>query len=108
MPENLGTSQDVINFVQLAAGSVQERPPGLPKFDPNRIVHGAQSIEAYKQIPVDSGTGWKLRRRIIGVHENKSGVVVDGEVILVDPSGTPYCRMTVSFRLPIFDERWRS
>ncbi|KAG8852538.1 hypothetical protein FRB96_008634 [Tulasnella sp. 330] len=89
-----GISQDVVNFVKLAAGGTQ--PPGLPKFDPNRVVHGAQSIEMYKPIPVESGAGWKLKRKIIGVHENKSGIIIDGEAILVDSHDTPYCRMISS------------
>ncbi|KAG9034009.1 hypothetical protein FRB95_013984 [Tulasnella sp. JGI-2019a] len=90
-----GTSHDVVDFVKLSAGG-KDVPPGLPKFDPNRVVHGQQSLETYKQIPVDSGEGWKLKRKVIGVHENKSGIIIDSEAILVDPHGTPYCRMTSS------------
>ena len=64
--------------------------PGLPKFDPNRVVgihflpvfvpseygciqvHGAQSIEILKPIPEVSGLGWKLKKRIVGVNENSA------------------------------------
>ena len=73
--------------------------PGLPKFDPNRMVcrvpvsfpslrrehrlpwielisvpqvHGSQFIEIIKPLPLVSGDGWKLKRRLVGVHENSA------------------------------------
>jgi len=92
-----GASQDVTDFSKGFAG---EPIPGLPKFDPNRVVHGSMSIEVLKPLPLESGSGWSLKKSIAGVHENKSGIIVDMELLLVDPSGVPYTRMiTSSFNL---------
>ncbi|EIW52075.1 peroxisomal dehydratase [Trametes versicolor FP-101664 SS1] len=86
-----GTSQDVVNFRQLMTGG--KGAPGLPKFDPNRGVHGSQSIEILKPFPAVSGDGWKLKKRIVAVSENKSGIIVENEVLLVDAQGTPYAKL---------------
>ncbi|KAG8977562.1 hypothetical protein FRB90_008770, partial [Tulasnella sp. 427] len=86
-----GSSTDVTDFNKNVRQG--ETVPGLPKFDPSRIVHGSQSIESLKPLPLESGEGWKLKKRIIGIHENKSGVIVDTEALLVDGNGVPYSRM---------------
>lgn len=39
-------------------------------MDPGRVVHATMSTEILRPIPPDSGDGWKLTNRIIGVHEN--------------------------------------
>lgn len=67
----IGDSQDVNLFSDFVAGR-GERTPGLPKFDPNRVVHGSQSIEILKPLPKESGAGWKITSRIVGVHENSA------------------------------------
>ncbi|KAG9045688.1 hypothetical protein FS837_005843 [Tulasnella sp. UAMH 9824] len=87
----LGQSTDVTDFNKLVQDA--EPVPGLPKFDPRRIVHGTQSIETLKPLPTESGGGWKLKKRIIGIHENKSGVIVEIEALLVDSNDVPYSRM---------------
>lgn len=30
--------------------------PGMPYFDPNKIVHGEQSMQVFKPFPVDGGS----------------------------------------------------
>ena len=35
-------------------------------------VHGSQSIELIRPIPKASGKGWKLEKRVVGVHENSA------------------------------------
>ncbi|KAH9846740.1 peroxisomal dehydratase [Lenzites betulinus] len=93
-----GTSQDVVEFRKLMTGG--KSAPGLPKFDPNRGVHGSQSIEILKPFPPSSGPGWKLKKRIVAISENKSGIIVENEVLLVDPQGTPYAKLhSASFNL---------
>ncbi|KAL7284837.1 hypothetical protein ACG7TL_002150 [Trametes sanguinea] len=93
-----GTSQDVVNFRELMTGG--KRAPGLPKFDPNRGVHGSQSIEILKPLPAVSGPGWKIKKRIVAVSENKSGIILEMESMLVNPQGTPYAKLySASFNL---------
>ncbi|KAG8921114.1 hypothetical protein FRC01_000408 [Tulasnella sp. 417] len=89
----LGEHTDVTDFNKLVQDS--EPVPGLPKFDPRRIVHGSQTIESLKPLPTESGDGWKLKKRIIGIHENTSGVIVETEAFLVDGKDVPYSRMVV-------------
>lgn len=63
----LGAEKDVAVF--------KESPipvPGLPKFDLKRVVHGSQTIQILKPLPLTSGEGWKMRRKVAGVHENST------------------------------------
>ncbi|KAF8526871.1 peroxisomal dehydratase [Hysterangium stoloniferum] len=83
---------DVSNFREQVKGRGRT-VEGLPTFNPDRVVHGSQYIEIIKPIPVISGPGWKLERKLVGVHENKSGIVVDQETVLVNPQGEAYVRM---------------
>jgi len=82
---------DVTLFSDLLKG--RSGPPSLPKFDPNRVVHATQSIDILKQLPSESGTGWKLKQRVTSIQENKSGVIIESENLLVDPHGIPYARL---------------
>jgi acyl dehydratase len=74
--------------------------PGLPKLEARQIVHASQSIEIFKEIPPVSGKGWKLIGKVSGIHENKSGIILERESILVDPKGTQYAKLySASFYL---------
>ncbi|KAF8655017.1 hypothetical protein AX16_003287 [Volvariella volvacea WC 439] len=86
-----GDSQEYNVFADYVKGGPVV--PGLPKFDPNRIVHATQSIEILKDIPKASGPGWKLKTRYSGVQENKSGIITTTESLLVDAEGVPYARL---------------
>lgn len=75
-------------------------PPGLPKFDPKRGVHGSQAVEILKPLPAESGAGWVLKQRLVSFQENKSGVVFENEAALVDPKGVTYAKLfSSSFNL---------
>ncbi|EEB88692.1 hypothetical protein MPER_13326, partial [Moniliophthora perniciosa FA553] len=63
-----GDDQDVNLFASRVEGGV--KLPGVPKLDPNRIVHGTQSIEILKPLPLVSGEGWKWKTRYTAVNEN--------------------------------------
>ncbi|KAF8323935.1 hypothetical protein DL93DRAFT_2162040 [Clavulina sp. PMI_390] len=89
-----GNSPEVVDFGKLVTQA--PKTPGLPVFPPSGVVHGSQSVEVFRPIPRASGDGWQLKRRIVGINENKSGVVVETESVLVDAQGTPYTRMTAA------------
>ncbi|KAH7883044.1 MaoC like domain-containing protein [Phlebopus sp. FC_14] len=80
--------------VSLFASKVAAEPiPGLPKLKANKVVHATQSIEILKEFPVSSGPGWKLTSRIVGVHENKSGLIIEKESLLLDSKSSVYAKL---------------
>ncbi|KAJ3764033.1 peroxisomal dehydratase [Lentinula raphanica] len=85
-----GDSQELNLFADRMKGN---DIPGLPRVDPNRIVHGSQSIEVLKPLPLTSGPGWKWKARYTGITENKTGVILTSESILVDPKNVPYAKL---------------
>lgn len=75
-------------------------------------VHGSQSIEILKPLPLSSGPGWKWKTKYTGISENsesnliviykdmlirhpESGVVITAENLLVDPHDIPYAKLYV-------------
>ena len=60
-------------------------------MDPSRILHGAQYIKIHKLLPSNSSNNtYKLKRRIVGVHENPKGIVVETESTLFNDKGDKY------------------
>ncbi|KAK7467272.1 hypothetical protein VKT23_004329 [Stygiomarasmius scandens] len=85
-----GDGQDV----NLFADRMKANPlPGMPRLDPNRVVHGSQSIQILKPLPLVSGPGWKWKTRYTGIVENKSGIILTAENTLVDPQGVEYAKL---------------
>lgn len=92
-----GADQDLNLFSERIRGPAIE---GLPKLDPNRIVHATQSVEILKPLPLVSGEGWTWKSRYTGVVENKSGIILTAENLLVDPKGEVYAKLySSSFNL---------
>ncbi|KAJ3905521.1 peroxisomal dehydratase [Lentinula edodes] len=85
-----GNSQELNLFADRMKG---DNIPGMPRVDPNRIVHGSQYIEVLKALPLVSGLGWKWKTRYTGISENKTGVVLTAESTLVDPKNVAYAKL---------------
>ncbi|KAK5048552.1 hypothetical protein LTR84_005643 [Exophiala bonariae] len=90
------TTQEVIDFY----ASQRSNPiPGVPKFDPTRVLDGQRSIEFLKPLPTSSeGRQFELREKVLGVYDKgKPGTVVERETLVVDKqSGEVYTRMVGS------------
>ncbi|KAJ6457780.1 peroxisomal dehydratase [Mycena vitilis] len=84
-----GDSQELNNFAKRMGSPV----PGLENVDPSKAVHGTQSIEVLKDLPLVSGPGWTWTTKYTGVVENKSGIILTGENLLLDPKGVPYAKL---------------
>ncbi|KAJ7206509.1 peroxisomal dehydratase [Mycena pura] len=92
-----GDSQELNLFAERMMG---QPIPSMPRLDPNRVVHGMQSIEILKDLPLVSGPGWTWKTRYTGIVENKSGIIMTAENILLDPKGVPYAKLySSSFNL---------
>ncbi|UZJ56855.1 hypothetical protein CBS101457_006175 [Exobasidium rhododendri] len=85
-----GTSEDVTLFSDMIGS--RQSIPGFPSLDPNTIVHGEQSIEVLQPIPVSSGQGWALQKRVTAVHDKPTGLIVENEQKLVN-KGVTYAVM---------------
>jgi acyl dehydratase len=60
--------------------------PGVPAFDPKRVVDGQRRLQNFKPIPSSSeGRNFEIRQRVVGVYDKgRPGSVVDTETDLVD------------------------
>lgn len=74
----------------------KESLPGMPPYDPNKIVHGEQSLEIITPFPVEGGQ-FNLRKTCIGVYDKGSGMVIETALDLFDEQDkVHYCRMISS------------
>lgn len=86
------TENDVIDFYATQGAAAI---PGVPKFDPRRVVDGQRHMTFLKPLPTTSaGRKFELRSKILGVYDKgKSGSVVENEHLIVDKvSGEVYTR----------------
>ncbi|KAK6586148.1 hypothetical protein PZA11_001205 [Diplocarpon coronariae] len=86
------TTQEVIDFY---AAQRATPIPGVPSFDPTRVLDGQRSIAFLKPLPTTSeGRTFELRTQVIGVYDKgKSGSVVETQQDIVDKAtGESYVR----------------
>lgn len=86
-----GTSQDTTVFSEMIGS--RNAAPGFPALDPNTIVHGEQSIELLHELPIVSGEGWKVKKRIVAIHDKGSALITELESRLVSPTGLTHAIM---------------
>ncbi|KAK3817365.1 MAG: HotDog domain-containing protein [Benniella sp.] len=74
-------------------GGGAEDVPGIPPFDPNRLVHGDQSLEVLRPLPLE-GT-FELHTTVTGVYDKGKGMVIERTTVMVDPKdpSKPYSSM---------------
>ncbi|KAI9248092.1 HotDog domain-containing protein [Sporodiniella umbellata] len=65
--------------------------PGMPPFDPNKIVHGEQSLEVIRPFPKEGGE-FQAHKTCTGVFDKGSGMVIETTLDLYSGK-THYCRM---------------
>ncbi|KAI8976564.1 HotDog domain-containing protein [Pilobolus umbonatus] len=67
--------------------------PGMPDFDPNKIVHGEQSLEIATPFPSNGGS-FVAQKSCTGVFDKGSGMVIESTIELFDEQKkTLYCTM---------------
>lgn len=89
-----GDDWDVNSFVERwsAGGPL----PGMPYYDPNKIVHGEQTLEVFKPFPVEGGR-FKSIKKCTGVYDKGSGMVIDSIIDLYgEKDNVHYLRMGTS------------
>jgi peroxisomal enoyl-CoA hydratase 2 len=91
-----GTTQDVVDFY-----SAQKAVPipGVPVFDPTRVVDGQRLLQSFKPLPASSaGKKFEIRTKVLGVYDKgRPGTVVDTQSDLVEASsGEVYTRVISS------------
>jgi len=87
-----GTTQEVIDFY---AAQRATPIPGVPKFDPTRVVDGQRLMTFLKPLPSTSaGKKFEVRAKVNGVYDKgKAGTVVETQQDLVDAgTGEVYAR----------------
>ncbi|KAG9319371.1 hypothetical protein KVV02_003014 [Mortierella alpina] len=67
--------------------------PGIPEFDPNRLVHGDQSLEVHRPLPL--GGEFELHTTVTGVYDKGKGMIIENTTKMVDPKdpSKPYSSM---------------
>lgn len=89
-----GEGQEVNDFADLVSG--RGEVPGFPTLDTNTLVHAEQSLIVHRSLPVASGPGWQLKKQVTAVADKKTGLILEGTSVLVDPVGHPYATMVSS------------
>lgn len=85
-PLVLGLKKDT-HGVSVYGGGGKEDVPGIPAFDPNKLVHGDQSIEIFRPLPL--GGEFELHTTVSGVYDKGKGMVIERTTKMVDPKEPP-------------------
>ncbi|KAF9322010.1 hypothetical protein BG003_008200 [Podila horticola] len=90
-PLVLGLKKDNVGVSVYSGGG--EDVPGIPAFDPNTLVHGDQSLEIHRPLPL--GGAFELHTTVTGVYDKGKGMVIERTVQMVDPKDPtrPYSSM---------------
>ncbi|KAK3355093.1 HotDog domain-containing protein [Neurospora tetraspora] len=89
-------SSDVVDFY---AAQKSVAIPGVPVFDPARVVDGQRRIEFFKQLPTSSeGKKFESRTKVVGVYDKgRPGSVVETQTDIVDAANNEvYSRIHTS------------
>jgi acyl dehydratase len=95
-PAFKGTTQDVIDFY---AAQKAVPIPGVPSFDPTRVVDGQRLLQSFKPLPPTSaGKKFEIRTKVLGVYDKgRPGTVVETQSDLVNAAtGDVYTRVLSS------------
>ncbi|KAI9491721.1 MaoC like domain-containing protein [Zychaea mexicana] len=85
-----GEGADTNLFKERSQG---ETNPGIPSFDPNKIVHGEQALQIHKPFPKNGGQ-FNLQKTTTGVYDKGSGMVIEGTMDLYGAEdNVHYCTM---------------
>ncbi|KAK4181322.1 HotDog domain-containing protein [Triangularia setosa] len=90
------THPEVVDFY---AAQKSVTIPGVPAFDPTRVVDGQRLLEFLKPLPTSSaGRKFEVRTKVLGVYDKgKPGTVVETQTDLVDAAtNESYARVTTS------------
>ncbi|KAK4647707.1 uncharacterized protein QC761_103700 [Podospora bellae-mahoneyi] len=90
------THPEVVDFY---AAQKSVTIPGVPAFDPTRVVDGQRLLEFLKPLPTSSaGRKFEVRTKVLGVYDKgKPGTVVETQTDLVDAEkNESYARVTTS------------
>lgn len=79
--------------VSVYGGGGGEDVPGIPPFDPNRLVHGDQSLQVLRPLPLEGD--FELHTSVTGVYDKGKGMVIERTTLMVDPKdpSKPYSSM---------------
>ncbi|KAK4194648.1 HotDog domain-containing protein [Triangularia verruculosa] len=90
------THPEVVDFY---AAQKSVTIPGVPVFDPTRVVDGQRLLEFLKPLPTSSaGRKFEVRTKVLGVYDKgKPGSVVETQTDIVDAAtNESYARVTTS------------
>lgn len=87
-----GNNQDVTPF---KVGSGGKKIPGIPKFNPSKLLHGEQSIEILHPFPVTGGQ-FTSHGKLLGVYDKGKGMIMQTETFIKDAQGKSLVKLVSS------------